>query len=727
MRMRRLLFLSAALAFGCVSVADAADVKIKITKKYINFPVSHKSDRKTMEMSVKGGETCRFVIRLAEGEPDYWTFRDVSALKGKTVTLTYDGSGEALAKVYQDDRIAGGENIYKEKYRPQYHFTTRRGWINDPNGLIYYKGKYHLFYQHNPAAVHWGPMHWGHATGTDLIHWQEQPIALYPDESGTMFSGCAVVDEQNLTGLGVDPASPPLLFFYTCAGKPFTQNLAYSLDGGRTVVKYARNPVVPNLHGGEERDPSVAFDPASGTWRMALYLGDERGDFALLADEDFPEVTAEEKALGEWVAGPQSLISTRPPLTIPELMEMPLHEINMMVRKKPDDPPMLTKFPNWEHVALGGRIYPPYVDCTPTPQRAALLKIWRDGRIPAKTKNRPDFRMARAEWPILLYLADLAQIDETSFLFGQFVKNKEIPALGLGQAAVAGDGANVNTKSPQFRFARSNWHPDKFIRVYNGSKKDQGGRSWAWGLNAVNVAATPVAAPPDGKFWFTGEKGDYGYYMSCSDNTFTGTGSSAPWFLAPPLTATGTANPVQHRWFMGLATTLNQGLQAYEDARIARAIIDLLRLSQPRRVALLESVFLQNPLDGDTFNALAAEYRQMKDATAMLRMLTAARAYAAVGLKRPVTPSAAKNGRTAMLKYWKAQEPTYQGLPTLRVDQCPWFFLLCSDAAIQFLRDTNGKDKARFRDELAYEQAAAQGCGDKPIVRALETLGGLTR
>ena len=470
-----------------------------------------------------------------------------------------------------------------------------------------------------------------------------------------------------------------------------------------------------------------AWNPARLERLVSNMRKGEGGDFALLSDEDFPEVTAEEKALGEWVAGPQSLISTRPPLTIPELMEMPLHEINMMVRKKPDDPPMLTKFPNWEHVALGGRIYPPYVDCTPTPQRAALLKIWRDGRIPAKTKNRPDFRMARAEWPILLYLADLAQIDETSFLFGQFVKNKEIPALGLGQAAVAGDGANVNTKSPQFRFARSNWHPDKFIRVYNGSKKDQGGRSWAWGLNAVNVAATPVAAPPDGKFWFTGEKGDYGYYMSCSDNTFTGTGSSAPWFLAPPLTATGTANPVQHRWFMGLATTLNQGLQAYEDARIARAIIDLLRLSQPRRVALLESVFLQNPLDGDTFNALAAEYRQMKDATAMLRMLTAARAYAAVGLKRPVTPSAAKNGRTAMLKYWKAKEPTYQGLPTLRVDQCPWFFLLCSDAAIQFLRDTNGKDKARFRDELAYEQAAAQGCGDKPIVRALETLGGLTR
>ena len=175
---------------------------------------------------------------------------------------------------------------YQEPERQQFHFSSRKGWLNDPNGLCFYQGTYHLFYQHNPAAVHWGPMHWGHATGTDLIHWQEQPIALYPDESGVMFSGCAVVDEQNLTGLGVDPASPPLLFFYTCAGKPFTQNLAYSLDGGRTVVKYARNPVVPNLHGGEERDPSVAFDPASGTWRMALYLGDERGDFALLESAD---------------------------------------------------------------------------------------------------------------------------------------------------------------------------------------------------------------------------------------------------------------------------------------------------------------------------------------------------------------------------------------------------------------------------------------------------------
>ena len=173
---------------------------------------------------------------------------------------------------------------------------------------------------------------------------------------------------------------------------------------------------------------------------------------------------------------------------------------------------------------------------------------------------------------------------------------------------------------------------------------------------------------------------------------------------------------------MGLAATLNQGLQTYEDARIARAVIDLLKLSQPRRVALLESVFLMNPLDGDTFNALAAEYRQMKDADKMLRMLTAARAYAEHGLKRPVKSSDVRNGRSAAARAWKAETPSYQGLPDIPEGRSPWFFLLCSDATAQFLRDTGGKDKARFRDELAYEQRAAQGVGDKPIVRALDTL-----
>lgn len=495
------------------------------------------------------------------------------------------------------------------------------------------------------------------------------------------------------------------------------------------------------------RNTLFPIDDAREEWnpaRLERLVSDMRkgqgGDFALIPEEDYPKVTDEERRLGEWLAGPQSLITTRPPLTIPELMKMPLHEINMMVRKKPDDPPMLTKFPNWDNVALGGRIHPPYVDGTPTPQRAVLMKIYRNGRLPGKS-NRPNFRMERAEWPILLYLADLAHLDETSFIFNYFATHKEIPPLGLGQKASSTGGNDISPNDPNFRYARSNWHPKKFIRLYNGSKKDQGGKAWAWGLNAVNVPATAVAAPPDGKFYYMGERGNYTYFMSCADNAFTGTGSSAEWLLAPPATV-GNADPfaaggktfgaegkaqVLHIHFMGLAATLNQGLQEYEDARMALAIIDLLRLSRARRVSLLESLFLRNPMNPDILYRLAADYRQASDTEGTLRLLTAARAYAALGLKLPVSPSAAKNARTAAAKTFKAKTPTYQNLPVVPVAQSPWFFLLCSDVAIQYLRDTNGKGKEAFRAELDYQRKAAEGCGDKPIVRALDTLQELTR
>lgn len=490
------------------------------------------------------------------------------------------------------------------------------------------------------------------------------------------------------------------------------------------------------------RDNPFPIDRAKEAWdpqRLERLVSDMRkgkgGDFALLSEEDYPEVTEEERTLGEWIAGPQSLTSTRPPLTIPELMNMPLHEINMMVRKKPDDPPMLSKFPNWDNVAYGGKITPPYVDCTPTPQRALLMKIFRNPRIPAKT-DRPPFRMEQSEWPILLYVADLAEIDETSFIFNYFVTNKALPPLGLGQKKSSTGQNDMSKSDPVFKYARSNWHPDKMIRTYNGSKKDQGGRSWAWGLNAVNVAATSVAAPPDGKFYYMGGKGNYTYFMSCADNAFTGEGSSAAWYLPPPRdkadsNPTGTHTPysangvgVLHRHFMGLATTLNQGLKEYEDAAMAMWTIDLLNLSAMRRQAILESVFRQNPLNEELLYRLASEYRRGTDPKATIKMLNAARAYAAIGLKLPVSPSSAKNGRGAMARILKG-DATYQGVPVIDVKSSPWFFLTCADISIQYLRDNNGAGKEHFKEELAYLQQAAAGCGDKPILRAIDTLKGL--
>lgn len=300
MRHGRFLIMSVALAFGCVYMADAADIKIKITKKYINFPISQKAERKTMELSVKGQEPCRFVIRLAEGEPDYWTFRDMSALKGKTVTLTYDGSEAALSKIYQDDRIAGEDELYKEKYRPQYHFTTRRGWINDPNGLVYYKGKYHMFYQHNPFEREWENMHWAHAVSTDLVHWQELPLALHPDTLGTIFSGSAVIDYGNTAGWNGKDGSPALVAFYTSAKGIQRQSVAYSLDEGLTFTKYEGNPIIDShakWQTNDTRDPKVFWYAPGKHWVMVL---NERDGHSIYNSVDLKNWTYESHVTGFW-------------------------------------------------------------------------------------------------------------------------------------------------------------------------------------------------------------------------------------------------------------------------------------------------------------------------------------------------------------------------------------------------------------------------------------------
>lgn len=144
------------------------------------------------------------------------------------------------------------ENIikaaYKEQYRPQYHFTPKINWTNDPNGLVFYKGEYHLFFQHNPAGINWGNMTWGHAVSPDLVHWTQLEHAIYPDKLGTVFSGSAVVDWNNSAGFQTGDEKP-IIAIYTSAGgtseeskgQPTTQSIAYSNDCGRTWTKYDKN------------------------------------------------------------------------------------------------------------------------------------------------------------------------------------------------------------------------------------------------------------------------------------------------------------------------------------------------------------------------------------------------------------------------------------------------------------------------------------------------------
>jgi len=172
---------------------------------------------------------------------------------------------------------------YDEKHRPQFHFSPPTKWMNDPNGMVYYEGEYHLFYQHYPDGTVWGPMHWGHAVSPDMVNWQNLPIALYPDSLGYIFSGSAVVDWKNTSGLGKN-GQPPLIAIFTYhdpkgekSGRTDyqTQGIAYSNDKGRTWTKYAQNPVVANPGIRDFRDPKVRWDEGTKQWIMVLAAQDQ--------------------------------------------------------------------------------------------------------------------------------------------------------------------------------------------------------------------------------------------------------------------------------------------------------------------------------------------------------------------------------------------------------------------------------------------------------------------
>lgn len=162
----------------------------------------------------------------------------------------------------------------KNKYKPVVHFTPPANWMNDPNGMVYVNGRYHLFYQYYPAAPNWGPMHWGHAVSEDLLHWEHLPVALYPDELGCIFSGSCVLDRANVSGLG-SIENPPLIAVYTnhrISDHLEQQSIAYSLDYEH-FEKYYGNPVIPNKGKPDFRDPKVFFNPVKNCYSLVLAAG----------------------------------------------------------------------------------------------------------------------------------------------------------------------------------------------------------------------------------------------------------------------------------------------------------------------------------------------------------------------------------------------------------------------------------------------------------------------
>lgn len=253
-------------------------MKINIKNNYLIFPVNTLAADKKLIFKKADKTVYELDIKLDNFNPDFYAYIDVSRFIGQTLNITVNPEMKLDFRTADEMDI---DNLYSEALRPQIHFTAKNGWLNDPNGLICLDGIYHMFYQYNPAENKWGNMHWGHAVSKDLIHWKEQKNALFPDDRGTMFSGCAILDEKNLLGKNDNDSKAALLYYTTTS--PFTQNISYSTDGFKTIEKYAGNPIIPCMEHGN-RDPKVIFCDELQCYIMALYLIDDI--FCILKSDD---------------------------------------------------------------------------------------------------------------------------------------------------------------------------------------------------------------------------------------------------------------------------------------------------------------------------------------------------------------------------------------------------------------------------------------------------------
>jgi len=261
-------------------------------KKYLNFPVKIGAVDCFIHVLINNELVREFAIALAPHEPDFWVYMELDEFEDKDATVRIDrlnvNNTKGFDSIFQADTFPGEDKLYKERHRAQFHFSTKRGWSNDPNGLVYYAGEFHLFYQHNPFGIldsPWGNIAWGHAVSKDLVHWTELGDAIHPDERGIIFSGSGVVDWHNTTGFQTGD-EPPLVCIYTSAGtespwskgQPFTQSMAYSNDRGRTWTKYEENPVQGHLNG-YNRDAKAIWLEETNEWAIVLYLSEERMAF----------------------------------------------------------------------------------------------------------------------------------------------------------------------------------------------------------------------------------------------------------------------------------------------------------------------------------------------------------------------------------------------------------------------------------------------------------------
>lgn len=257
---------------------------LHITEPYVWFPVEKEKPEVKLNFYLHHEKIQEIDIHLGGSDKDFYTSMDVSPYLGQDIEIRGEVEEDMLYGIFcYKSKV---QNVYP--FRPHLHFSPEIGWNNDPNGLVYADGLYHLYYQWNPYGVIWGNMHWGHAVSRDLLTWEHRPMAMEPDEYGTAYSGCGWPDRENITGYG----NNALLFYYTAAGgrsdwsagknHDFTQRLKVSLDGGDTLQlsdKFLLGHIA-----GENRDPKIFYHEESSAYIMLLYL--DGHEFALYRSTD---------------------------------------------------------------------------------------------------------------------------------------------------------------------------------------------------------------------------------------------------------------------------------------------------------------------------------------------------------------------------------------------------------------------------------------------------------
>ena len=260
-------------------------VRVNTHQKFLLLPVEDASPDVRVSMLADNKEVKGFDVRLAMNKVDYWVPVDISAFAGKSIAFKFKlHSGDPVRVSLSPDNTACCKEMKlsdtfdtsnHEKFRPVYHFSPLYGWMNDPNGMVYKEGEYHLFYQYNPYGSKWGNMNWGHAISKDLVNWEHRPVAIAPDVLGTIFSGSAVVDKNNTAGFGAGA----IIAIYTQNSDRQVQSIAYSTDNGRTFTKYENNPVLVS-EAKDFRDPKVFWYEPTQRWIMVLAVGQEMQIFS---------------------------------------------------------------------------------------------------------------------------------------------------------------------------------------------------------------------------------------------------------------------------------------------------------------------------------------------------------------------------------------------------------------------------------------------------------------